>query len=244
MQESSNPVLSDKAIKRLKATITGDEVMTVNGSLMKTGLLLALLIGVGAWSWTFTESNPDSAGILTLGASIGALVTAMIIIFTKPSAVLALIYTALQGVVIGAVSFLFNSDMQGIVLQAVSLTIAVTLSMLVLYTTGLVKVTEKLRSVIIIATVGVLFFYLITFLVSLFSPSFYDLVTTGSTGVVFAGIIVLIAALNLLLDFDFIDKGAEKELPKQFEWYAAFGLMVTLIWLYISILRLLAASRN
>lgn len=244
MQESSNPVLSDKAIKRLKATITGDEVMTVNGSLMKTGLLLALLIGVGAWSWTFTESNPDSAGILTLGASIGALVTAMIIIFTKPSAVLALIYTALQGVVIGAVSFLFNSDMQGIVLQAVSLTIAVTLSMLVLYTTGLVKVTEKLRSVIIIATVGVLFFYLITFLVGLFSPSFYDLVTTGSTGVVFAGIIVLIAALNLLLDFDFIDKGAEKELPKQFEWYAAFGLMVTLIWLYISILRLLAASRN
>jgi len=244
MQKSSNPVLSDKAIKRLKSTITGDEVMTVNGSLFKTGILLAILLAVSAWSWTYTEANPDIAGTLTLVGSVGALVTAMIIIFTKPSALLAIIYTGLQGLAIGAISFLFNSDMQGIVLQAVSLTIAVTLSMLVLYTTGLVKVTEKLRSVIIIATVGVLFFYLLTFIVGLFSSSFYDLVTTGSTGVVISGVIVLIAALNLLLDFDFIDKGSEKELLKQFEWYAAFGLMVTLIWLYISILRLLAVSRN
>ena len=225
-------------------SIKADEVMTVNGSLIKTSILLLILIATAAWSWGYTETNPDSASLLTIGASIGALVTALVIIFTKPSALLSIIYAALQGVVIGAISFLFNSDMQGIVLQAVSLTIAVTFSMLFLYSTGLVKVTEKLRSVILIATVGVLFFYLLTFLIGIFSSSFYDLVTTGTTGVAISGIIVLIAALNLLLDFDFIDKGSEKELPKQFEWYAAFGLMVTLIWLYISILRLLAASRS
>jgi uncharacterized YccA/Bax inhibitor family protein len=243
MQNSSNPVFSDKLLKKFSTKDT-TETMTVNGSLIKTGFLLAVLIAVSAWSWSFTETDPGRAGLLTIGASISALVVALVIIFTKPNAILSILYAALQGVVIGSISFLFGSEMQGIVLQAISLTLAVTLSMLVLYTTGLVKVTEKLRSVIIIATVGVMFFYLLSFVIGLFSDSFYALVTTGSTGVVISGVIVLVAALNLLLDFDFIDKGTEKELPKQFEWYAAFGLMVTLVWLYISILRMLAASRN
>jgi uncharacterized YccA/Bax inhibitor family protein len=243
MQNSSNPVFSDKLLKKFR-TKESTETMTVNGSLAKTAFLLTVLIAVAAWSWSFTEADPARAGLLTIGASISALVVALIIIFTKPNAILSILYAALQGIVVGSISFIFGAEMQGIVLQAISLTVAVTLSMLVLYTTGLVKVTEKLRSVIIIATVGVLFFYLLSFIIGLFSDSFYALVTTGSTGVVISGVIVLVAALNLLLDFDFIDKGAEKELPKQFEWYAAFGLMVTLVWLYISILRMLAASRN
>ena len=244
MQQSSNPVFSDNMVKRASAHVEESTTMTVNGSIMKTGLLLAIVIGLGAWSWGFTEADPGRAGLLTFGASLAAFVVAMAMIFTKPSAMLALLYAGLQGVALGAISFLFNSDMQGIVLQAISITIAITLSMLTLYTTGLVKVTEKVRSVIMIATVGVLFFYLLSFVVGLFSSSFYDLVYTGTAGVVIALVIVLIAALNLLLDFDFIDKGSKKGLPKQFEWYAAFGLMVTLIWLYISILRLLFASRN
>lgn len=243
MQQSSNPVFSKNMVKKVKGNVVSTETMTINGSLIKTGFLLAILLLTGGWAWQLTERNPSQAMGWAMGAGIVALIVALVIIFKKPNPVLVTIYAAAQGVFLGSISFLFNSDYQGIVVQAISLTIATTLAMLVLYTTGLVTVTKKLRSVIIIATVGVLFFYLLTFFIGLFSPSFYELTTTGTTGVVIAGIIVLIAALNLLLDFDFMTKGEEKELPKQFEWYAAFGLMVTLIWLYISILRLLGASR-
>lgn len=243
MQQSSNPVFNDKVIRRSSDGITDKQSMTVSGSIVKTGFLLAILLATAAWSWSYTEANSSSAGWITFGASIAAFVVAMIMIF-RPSPVLAIAYAGLQGVVMGAISFLFNDSAQGIVLQAVSLTISVFFAMLLLYSTGIVKVTERVRSMIIIATVGVFFFYLITFIIGLFSSSFYDTVFSGNIGVFIGGIIVLIAALNLLLDFDFIDRGSRQELPKQFEWYAAFGLMVTLIWLYLSILRLLAASRS
>ena len=243
MQQSSNPVFNDKVIRRSSDGITDKQSMTVTGSIIKTGFLLAILLATAAWSWSYTEANSSSAGWITFGASIAAFVVAMIMIF-RPSPVLAIAYAGLQGVVMGAISFLFNDSAQGIVLQAVSLTISVFFAMLLLYSTGIVKVTERVRSMIIIATVGVFFFYLITFIIGLFSSSFYDTVFSGNIGVFIGGIIVLIAALNLLLDFDFIDRGSRQELPKQFEWYAAFGLMVTLIWLYLSILRLLAASRS
>jgi uncharacterized YccA/Bax inhibitor family protein len=179
-----------------------------------------------------------------MSASIAAFIVAMIIIFKSPNPLLIIIYTALQGVVIGSVSFLFGEAYQGIVAQAILFTISITLGMLFLFATRLVTVTQKLRSMILIATLGVLLFYLFSFVISLFSQSFSDFVNSGTSGVLIALVIVFIAALNLLLDFDFIEKGAEKELPKQFEWYGAFGIMVTLIWLYFSILRLLAASRR
>jgi uncharacterized YccA/Bax inhibitor family protein len=177
-------------------------------------------------------------------SSFSAFIIGMIIIFKSPSPLLVTLYAGLEGVVIGAVSFLFGTAYQGIVAQAILFTISITIGMLFLYAFKLVAVTERLRSIILISTLGVVLFYLFSFLISLFSPSFSNFVNTGTSGVVIALIIVVIAALNLLLDFDFIDKGVEKELPKQFEWYSAFGIMVTLIWLYFSILRLLAASRR
>lgn len=244
MQQSSNPVFSDKRIRSLKDTLESTEHMTVAGSLVKTGLLLTVLVAFAAWSWVFTDNNPTQAGLLTLGASIAALIVALIIIFKKPSPLLVTLYAGLEGIVIGAISFLFGNEFQGIVLQAVTLTLSVTFGMLFLYSTGLVKVTQKLRSIILIATFGVLLFYIVSFIIGLFSASFTNAINSGSLGIVIAAVIVLIAALNLLLDFDFIDKGSQQKLPKQMEWYAAFGLMVTLIWLYISILRLLAASRR
>ncbi len=244
MQESSNPVLSDKLVKKIAGNLEATDHMTVSGSLAKTGFLLATVVAVGAWAWNLTSTNPDQAFAWMMGASITGLVLALAIIFWKPSPVLTMLYAAAQGVMLGTISFLFNSEWQGIVLQAITLTLGVTLSMFTLYATGLVTVTQKLRSVIMIATLGVLFFYLISFVVGLFSDSFTEIVSSGTSGIVISAIIVIIAALNLLLDFDFIDKGSEQKLPKQFEWYAGFGLMVTLIWLYISILRLLAASRN
>ena len=244
MQQSSNPALQEKNIKRLSKTFDDSESMTISGTISKIGFLLAIVSLVAAWSWNFTNNNIDSALFLTMGASIAAFIVALIIIFKSPNPLLIIIYTALQGVVIGSVSFLFGEAYQGIVAQAILFTLSITLGMLFLFATRLVTVTQKLRSMILIATVGVLLFYLFSFVISLFSQSFSDFVSSGTSGVVIALVIVFIAALNLLLDFDFIEKGAEKELPKQFEWYGAFGIMVTLIWLYFSILRLLAASRR
>jgi uncharacterized YccA/Bax inhibitor family protein len=244
MESSSNPALQEKNINRLAKTFETSDAMTISGTLSKIGLLLAIVSIVGAWSWNFTSSNIESAGLLTIGASIAALIIALIIIFKSPNPALIVTYTALQGIVIGAVSFLFGEAYQGIVAQAILFTLSITLGMLFLFATRLVTVTQKLRSMILIATVGVLIFYVLSFIISLFSPTFSEFVNSGTSGVVIAFIIVVIAALNLLLDFDFIEKGAEKELPKQFEWYGAFGIMVTLIWLYFSILRLLAASRR
>ena len=241
---STNPAFSNATIARVKNNATSVEVMTVNGSLSKTAFLLALVIGFGAYTWSIVSTNPAKAMSLVLWASLISFITTMIIIFKKPSPVLASVYAISQGIVMGGISFLFNDNYQGIVLQAITFTIAITLAMLLLYKTGTVKVTQKFQSAVILATVGVLFFYILTWIIGLFSSSFYAFVTAGTSGAIFAGLIVLIAALNLIMDFDFIDRGTKKELPKDFEWFAAFGLMVTLIWLYISILRLLFASKN
>ncbi len=244
MQESSNPALQENNIKRLSRTFDTTESMTVSGTILKIGLLLTIVSLVGAWSWSFTSSNPSSALWLTIGASFLGFIVAMLIIFKSPNPALIIVYTALQGVVIGSISFLFGEAYQGIVAQAILFTISITLGMLFLFGFRLVTVTKKLRSMILIATLGVVLFYFMSFIISIFSQSFADFVSSGVSGTAIAFVIVVIAALNLLLDFDFIEKGVEKELPKQFEWYGAFGIMVTLIWLYFSILRLLAASRR
>ena len=241
---SSNPVFSKANIDRVRENVKSNGAMTVNGSLQKTSFLLAVLLAFGVVSWGITSSNPASGAGLVFGSMIAAFVVGLIIIFKRPSPTLSTVYAAQQGIVLGGISYIFNDQYQGIVLQAVMLTIGVTMAMLLLYKTGLIKVTEKLRSVILVATIGVLVFYVLSWIIGIFSPSIYASLTIGTSGVVIAGVIVLIAAFNLLLDFNFIDEGAKKELPKEFEWFAAFGLMVTLIWLYISILRMLFASRN
>lgn len=244
MDSSSNPALQKSNVDRLAKTLSASKTMTKTGTLVKIFWLLLVLSSVAAWAWNFTDSNPSSAISLSFGASIAAFVVAMIIIFKKPNALLVTIYAALEGLLIGAISFVFGSQYQGIVTQAILFTISITFGMLFLYGFKLVTVTKRLQSMILIATLGIALFYLFSFLISLFSPSFTDFVYSGTSGVIIAAIIVIIAALNLLLDFDFIDKGVDQELPKQFEWYGAFGIMVTLIWLYFSILRLLAASRR
>ena len=244
MESSSNPALNKKYIDRLSKTLESSESMTMSGTIIKIFWLLCVLSATGVWAWGFTENSPSSAFALTIGASITGFVLAMVIIFKKPSALLVTLYAAVQGILVGSISFLFSDTYQGIIAHAILFTICITLGMLFLFATRLVTVTKKLYSIILISTVGVLFFYVASFIISLFSSSFADFVYTGTSGVIFALIIVIIAALNLLLDFDFIDKGIQKELPKQFEWYGAFGIMVTLIWLYFSILRMLAASRR
>ncbi len=244
MDSSSNPALQKSNIDRLATTFQSSDTMTTSGTLAKIGWLLTVLSIVAAFSWNFTDTNPTQALALTMISSLAALVVALIIIFKKPNPVLVTLYAALQGVVIGSVSFVFGDSYQGIVAQAILFTLSITLGMLFLFAFKLVTVTQKLRSIILISTVGVMFFYIISFIISLFSTRFSDFIYSGTSGIVIALVIVIIAALNLLLDFDFIEQGVKKELPKEFEWYSAFSIMVTIIWLYFSILRLLAASRR
>lgn len=242
-QTTSNPAFNQKAVAKAKSEMSSSGIMTVNGTLLKT-FTLFIVFSLGAIiAWRTLVQNIDYAWPMIIGGSIVAFIAALIIIFKKPSALFSVLYSGAQGVAIGALSYFYADLYDGIVTQAVLLTIGITLGMYLSYATGFIKVTEKLKSMIIIATFGVLFYYLITFVLSLFGVDMTS-IFTGTTGIVIAALIVVIAALNYLLDFDFIEKSAKAEAPKQFEWYGAFGLMVTFIWLYLSILRLLAVSNR
>jgi len=244
MQSSSNPALSDKALKRLQVG-EGTDVMTVKGSIAKTGYALAVLLVAAVVGWSILPQITAGAvpGWLLITLLIATPIIGIITAF-KANPVLVTIYAILEGLLIGVISRMFETAYDGIVLQAILLTIATTLGMLFLFVNESVRVTQKARSVIMIATVGVLIYFVFELLMGLFNPSFFSILTTGPLGIVIAAVIVLIAALNLLLDFDFITRGVAHKLAKKTEWYAAFGLMVTLVWLYISILRLLGASRR
>jgi uncharacterized YccA/Bax inhibitor family protein len=243
MEKSSNPALSDKAFKRYQA-VGSDETMTLSGTLTKVALSFVVLLIAAAWGWSIAPQFGTTipVGFLFAG-SLVALGVGFWTVF-RANVVNVLLYSALQGAYIGVLSRMLEAASNGIVVQAVLLTLAITSGMLFLYATGIVKVTKKLYSVILIATVGVLIYLVAEFFLAMFLPGFAGFVFSGVGGIIIAAIIVLVAALNLLLDFDTINKGVANRLSKKAEWYAAFGLMVTLIWLYVSILRLLAASRR
>lgn len=243
MQAPANPAFSQKAAKRAQKDMSSTGVMTVGGTLAKAFLLFMMFTGAAVFAWVSLSNNADYIWPMVIGSSVIALVTAIVIMFKSPSPLLSVIYSLAQGVAIGAISYNYADAYDGIVAQAVLLTVGITLGMYLAYATGFIKVTEKLKSIIIIGTLGVMFYYLIVFLLSLFGVNMASLFS-GTTGIVIGAIIVIIAALNYLLDFAFIEKSAKEKAPKQFEWYGAFGLMVTFIWLYISILQMLGASRR
>ena len=241
MNSSSNPAFSDKATARLSAT--GAETMTVSGSLGKAAMAIAVLIAAAVFGWRLFPSLSSIPWGILICWFIAMLVIGFVAAF-RPNPVTVLAYSVLEGAYLGVISRVFDESFGGIVSQAILLTFAITVGMFILYASGIVKVTQKLRSVILIATVGVVLYIVAEFFLSLFIPSFANFAFTGTSGIVIAAIIVIIAALNLLLDFDFINQGVANKLDKKGEWYFAFGLMVTLVWLYISIIRLLAASRR
>jgi uncharacterized YccA/Bax inhibitor family protein len=227
--------------------------MTVQGAVGKTALLLAILSATAIFSWNAVSSNSLPPALLGISA-IGGLIVAMITTFSPKSApVTAPIYAALEGVFLGAVSRAiemvpqFPKSYHGIAFQAVILTCGVTFMMLFAYQTRLIRVTEKLRSGILIATGALCLFYLVTMLMSLFGARMPMIFGPSPLGIGLSVLVVGLAAFNLLLDFDFIEQAAYSGAPKYMEWYGAFGLMVTLVWLYMEILRLLmliAASQR
>jgi uncharacterized YccA/Bax inhibitor family protein len=252
--KTSNPALNGKTFENLSDTRFGgviDETshMTLTGTVNKTGILLLCAFATAAWTWSQFLARHDPADIslqMLLGV-IGGLIVALVTVFKKEwSPVTAPIYALLEGMVMGGLSAFMELRYPGIAVQAVGLTFGTLLVLLLAYRSGLIPVTQKLRMGIVAATGGVALFYMLSMLLSFFGLQFGSSLINGSglLGIAFSLFVVAIAALNLVLDFDFIERGVEAGAPKYMEWYGAFGIMVTLVWLYIEMLRLLAKLRR
>jgi len=241
--KSSNPTLGKNALTRVY-NVTDSGQMTINGTVNKMIISLLLLAGAGYFSWNYVSGGGSPS--LMYGGAIAGFVVALITIFKAEWAnYTAPLYAVLEGVFLGAISAFFNAMIPGIVFQAVTLTLGVAFAMLFAYRSGLIKASSKFKRGVIAATGGIAIFYLISIIGSFFGGG----ISLGSMGMLGIGIqlfIVVIAALNLILDFDMIERISANGAPKVMEWYGAFSLMVTLVWLYLEILKLLAilANRN
>ena len=247
---SGNPVLGENTFLDVGSgrVVAGDsQAMTINGTVNKTGLMLLLLVGAAAFTWSkFTgpESMPQVLPWLMTGA-IGGLIVALITIFKKTWApVTAPAYAVLEGLFLGGISAMFELRFPGIVMQAVVLTFGTLFALLAAYRSGLIKATENFKLGVVAATGGIALLYLVSMVMGMFGKSIPFIHESGLLGIGFSAVVVVVAALNLVLDFDFIEAGVEAGAPKYMEWYGAFGLLVTLIWLYLEILRLLGKSRQ
>jgi uncharacterized YccA/Bax inhibitor family protein len=243
LMRSSNPALGDKTFSGLPGYEDVSNRMTLNGTVNKTGLLLVFAFATAAFTWLQFVQTREIASVapwMMLGG-IGGFICAMVTIFKKQWApITAPIYALLEGLVLGGLSAVFELRYPGIAVEAVVLTFGVLFMMLFLYRSGIIRVTDKLRMGIFAATGAIALFYLLQMVLGFFHFQFTTINGSGPIGIGFSLLVVGIAAFNLLLDFDFIQRGAEYGAPKYMEWYGAFSLMVTLIWLYLEMLRLLS----
>jgi uncharacterized YccA/Bax inhibitor family protein len=243
--KTSNPALNAKIFQG--HSIGLEEPMTLDGTVNKTGVLLLCCIATAAFAWhTFrqTQSVAAISPLLWIGA-IGGLIFAMITIFKQTWApVTAPIYALLEGLALGSISAIFELRFPGIAIQSVAMTFGVLFVMLLAYRSHIIPVTQKLRLGIVAGTGAIAIFYFVEIILGFFGIRFAAINGATPIGIGFSVIVVIIAALNLILDFDFIEGGVEHGAPKYMEWYGAFGLMVTLVWLYLEILRLLSKIRG
>lgn len=247
---SGNPVLTAGTFAA-KAE-RGAGAMTLEGTVNKTALSLLILFATAAWTWSLGsvdaltgQGNPAAAAPWTMVGVVGGFIVAMTTIFKKEwSPVTAPAYAALEGLALGGISVVFEQRFPGIVAQAVFLTFGTLGGLLLAYRSGLIRATENFRLAVFAATAGIALVYLASFVMGFFGSSIPMIHSGGTMGIVFSLFVVGVAAMNLVLDFDFIEQGAERGAPKYMEWYASFGLMVTLVWLYMEILRLLSKMQE
>ncbi|HER08374.1 MAG TPA: Bax inhibitor-1/YccA family protein [Bacteroides sp.] len=239
---SSNPAMTGRIFEQVGRPAADAGVMTIRGTLNKVGLMLLLVIAAAAYAWNqVTAVNPGNMGLYAIGGAIGGFITALVTIFRpKSSPVTAPIYAILEGLFLGSITAVINSAYPGIAFQAVLLTIGTLFTMLFLYRSGRIRATPRFRRGVFMATGAVFFTYMISWILSMFGMPVGFIHSGGTAGIIINLVIIVIAALNLIMDFDFIERGAAMKAPGFMEWYGAFGLMVTLVWLYIEFLRLLA----
>ena len=231
---SGNPVLSKKTFAN---TLSSSDQMTIEGTVNKTAISLLLLVGTGYF--TFDVISP----VLLIGAGIGGFILALVTIFKKEWAPITVpLYAILEGALLGGISYMYNASYNGVVTNAILLTVGILVSLLIAYRSGYIKATENFKLGIFAATGGIAIVYFVNFIMGFFGSGLgvMSINNASPLSIGFSIVVVIIASLNLVLDFDFIEEGAEKGAPKYMEWYGAFGLLVTLIWLYLEILRLLA----
>lgn len=241
--KSGNPVLSEKSFSDQLLELQGER-MTVRGTLNKFGLLFVMMLGGASFTWSLFYQGVNVMP-WAVGAAIGGFVLALIMTFKKQwSPYLALGYALLEGLFLGAISAVFNlafaEKFPGLIMQAVLLTLGTAGAMFLLYQFRIIQATPTFKKVIILATAGICVFYLIALVLRLFGVQMPFLHDSSALGIGISLFVVAIAALNLILDFDRIEQGAAMGAPKYFEWFSAFGLLVTLVWLYLEILRLLS----
>jgi uncharacterized YccA/Bax inhibitor family protein len=244
LMRTSNPALNERAFK---GQVAIGEAMTLQGTVNKTGLLLLFVVITAAWTWGLSHSDTPYAAVpWMLGGLIGGFLVALVTVFKKEwSPVTAPLYALLEGLVLGGISAIFEKTYPGVAIQAVGLTFGTLFVMLIAYKSGIVRATQGFKIGVIAATGGIAIFYLVEMVLGFFFHIQVPAINgSGPWGIAFSLFVVVIAALNLVLDFDLIETGVRMGAPKYMEWYGAFGLMVTLIWLYLEILRLLAKARR
>jgi len=242
---SGNPMFSDKTFSEtiIDAKI---ERMTLQGTVNKVGISLLLVMLSASYTWNqYFEYGPAAISTFMIGGSIVGLIFALITIFKRTWApVTAPIYALAKGFALGGISAMYEAQFGGITMQAVTLTFATMFGLLFAYKTGIIKPDRNFMLMVFAGTFAIFAVYMVNFIMMFFGSSIGFIHDNGIFGIGFSLVVVAIAALNLVLDFDYIEQGAEQGAPKYLEWYGAFSLMVTLIWLYLEILRLLAKLRS
>jgi uncharacterized YccA/Bax inhibitor family protein len=238
--DSNNPVFNDKTLNRiLSRDVTGTDAMTVTGTINKTGLLFLLLVGAASLSWNMAGS-PMGAPI-AIGSMLVGFVLCLVMSFNQSRApILAPIYAIAEGLAIGWISAMYDFGHPGLVFNAMVLTMGCLGLMLVLYRTGILAATERFTAVVVGATSAIALTYIIDMVLMMFGHPIHFIHEGGMFGIGFSVVVVGVAALNLILDFDLVEKSAARRAPKYMEWYAGFALMVTIVWVYLEILRLLS----
>jgi uncharacterized YccA/Bax inhibitor family protein len=246
MFRTSNPALRSDLFRGLGGTMAAPgTTMTVEGAVNKTATLLLLLMFSGAATWVLVDP-PRSTGLLWGSLLVGFVLALATIFRPRWAPWTAPVYALVEGVFLGAISEVYERafELPGLVLQAVGATVAVFAVMLFLYRARIIRVTQRFRAVVLTATLGIAVFYLVSIVLSLFGARVPFINDASPIGIVISLVIVGVAALNLVLDFDFIERGAQAGAPRYMEWYGAFGLLVTLVWLYLELLRLLSKLRR
>jgi uncharacterized YccA/Bax inhibitor family protein len=241
---STNPVLAN-AFK--EKPLAAEGTMTVQGVIWKTMLSLGLILLSGGFTWMqFAKTGNLQAvnGYMMLGALAGFVLALVTVFKADWSPVTTPLYALAEGLFLGGISAVLEAQLPGIVVQAALSTLGTLFVMLAAYQSGLIRATEKFKLGVLAATGGIALVYLISFVLSFFgiAPSF--IYQGGPLGIIFSLIVVAVAALNLIMDFDVIEQGAARGAPKYMEWYGSFALMVTLVWLYVEFLRLLSKVRE
>ncbi len=244
---SGNPALRENVFQNERQkSLASAEKMTIAGTTNKTAILLVITFLAAGYMWNYIQQNPTAiVPAYLFGSAIAAFVLSLVIIFKKTTApYLAPVYCVLEGVFLGSISLFMEQKYPGIVTQAIVATFGVLAGLLVAYKTQLIKVTENFKLGVFAATAGIAFIYLASFIAGFFGVQVPVLHESSPMGIGISVVIVIVAALNLVLDFDFIENGEKIGAPKYMEWYAAFGLLITLIWLYLELLRLLAKIKD